>query len=340
MKSEFDRAVMSTSSGKKERGKTLVILDSLNYIKGYRYELYCISKASGERHGVIWIMGSSCDEESSRTFVSPSDELAKERNRERKELYFSQQQHPDQTVRGKIELDGYFEDDETMDALVRRYEPPDEKNRWENPLYKVDVTSVLPWGKDGTFKMHLGSDMIPKLENNESDKNDTLTNRKEAVKLEAISCQLNQSAPLSPGTTPTVQKSSSGFKRNKKSMQQSSAPSSQSFQSDSAASVHNFIGLVSKTASAGESIRNVTSSNTGGDSAECFEKEQIMEDVIDRILDSFLMNVKPLKEGLSTLKQVSVESNVSFLLVDNFYSRSLRLQAVALSYFTVFPVEH
>ena len=61
LKSEFDRAVNERGSG----GSTLVILDSLNYIKGFRYELHCISKAAGERHGVVWVMGSGSD--SSRT---------------------------------------------------------------------------------------------------------------------------------------------------------------------------------------------------------------------------------------------------------------------------------
>ena len=33
--------------------KTLVILDSLNYIKGFRYELYCSCRAEGTQHCVV-----------------------------------------------------------------------------------------------------------------------------------------------------------------------------------------------------------------------------------------------------------------------------------------------
>ena len=43
LKSEFDKYVVGDRT-------TLVILDSLNYIKGFRYELHCISKAVGEKH--------------------------------------------------------------------------------------------------------------------------------------------------------------------------------------------------------------------------------------------------------------------------------------------------
>lgn len=33
--------------------KTLVILDSLNYIKGFRYELYCSARSEGTQHCVV-----------------------------------------------------------------------------------------------------------------------------------------------------------------------------------------------------------------------------------------------------------------------------------------------
>lgn len=42
---------------------TYVIVDSLNYIKGYRYELYCMSRTARTPHCVVWI---ACSEQSSR----------------------------------------------------------------------------------------------------------------------------------------------------------------------------------------------------------------------------------------------------------------------------------
>ncbi len=37
--------------------KTLVIVDSLNYIKGFRYQLYCITKSIGTTHCVLYCPG-------------------------------------------------------------------------------------------------------------------------------------------------------------------------------------------------------------------------------------------------------------------------------------------
>jgi protein KTI12 len=102
LKSAFDRTV-----GKSQQNKrTLVILDSLNYIKGFRYELHCISKASGERHGVLWVLNRM-------NFVE-------EWNRQRSE---QEAYHPD-----------------LLKELIQRYEPPDKRKRWDKPLYTIDLT--------------------------------------------------------------------------------------------------------------------------------------------------------------------------------------------------------
>lgn len=37
-----------------------VILDSLNYIKGFRYELYCQARTNRSTHCVVWV---ACDQE-------------------------------------------------------------------------------------------------------------------------------------------------------------------------------------------------------------------------------------------------------------------------------------
>lgn len=39
-------------------GTATVIVDSLNYIKGFRYELYCIARAAATTHCVVWVDGS------------------------------------------------------------------------------------------------------------------------------------------------------------------------------------------------------------------------------------------------------------------------------------------
>ncbi|XP_046859441.1 protein KTI12 homolog isoform X2 [Xenia sp. Carnegie-2017] len=86
----------------------VVILDSLNYIKGYRYELYCSAKAHKTPHCVV--------------YCESSKEKCVEWNKQRENKY----------------------EDKLMDELMMRFEPPDSKNRWDSPLFTVQVKDVLP----------------------------------------------------------------------------------------------------------------------------------------------------------------------------------------------------
>lgn len=88
----------------------IVIVDSLNYIKGFRYELYCISKHVKSTHCIL-----QC---------SASVEEIKEWNKTRP-------------------LDEQYRED-LLDELVMRFEAPDSKNRWDSPLFVVMPTDPLP----------------------------------------------------------------------------------------------------------------------------------------------------------------------------------------------------
>jgi len=315
LKAEFDRAVTSSSSsGSGSNGtsvnSTLVILDSLNYIKGYRYELYCISKAAGEQHGVIWIMGSQSDNECVQLGVSStSDTLAKKWNSHRKEVQLKKESGEDHATQilegmsGDIELDGYYKDETMMDELVLRFEPPDEKNRWENPLYKVDVSSVLPWGKDGTLTHAVEDQDKTKVGKQENSNDDVIANQMK---------DLEVNDTTEPPTPPAAvkKKSASGFKRRtRKSAQQKLCTT------EIAAPVAP-TNIPSSMAS-----RNLKS-DTGADNTDAIDQttKQKMEDVIDNILNSFLTNTARLQEGLSTISQVSADSN-ALNLIDNITQR-------------------
>ncbi|KAL7637376.1 UNVERIFIED_CONTAM: hypothetical protein RMT77_012104 [Armadillidium vulgare] len=87
----------------------LIILDGLNYIKGFRYELYCVSKHHKTPHCIV-----QC--------VTPI-ELARKWNESRSDKYSQ----------------------ETFDALVMRYEPPDSRNRWDFPMFGVLPDEPLPF---------------------------------------------------------------------------------------------------------------------------------------------------------------------------------------------------
>lgn len=96
LRSEVDRSLSKDS---------IVIVDSLNSIKGYRYELWCLARAAGIRYCVVHC---DADEQACRTW-----------NVERRE-------------RGEPSYD-----DNIFEDLVRRFERPDSKNRWDSSLFEL-----------------------------------------------------------------------------------------------------------------------------------------------------------------------------------------------------------
>jgi tRNA uridine 5-carbamoylmethylation protein Kti12 len=117
LKAAFDRVVGDSSLTPTQRKRRLIIFDSLNYIKGYRYELYCISKAAGEVHGVLWVLN--------------KPQLVREWNSKKN----SQQHQNHSCFKGSYSL-------EVLEELIQRYEPPDERNRWDQPLFTIDMAVV------------------------------------------------------------------------------------------------------------------------------------------------------------------------------------------------------
>ncbi|ONK56660.1 uncharacterized protein A4U43_C10F11330 [Asparagus officinalis] len=96
LRSEVDRSISKDN---------IIIVDSLNNIKGYRYELWCLARAAGIRYCVVF-----CDTE---------ENSCREWNNRR-------QQEGESSYDYKI-----FED------LVRRFERPDKRNRWDSPLFEL-----------------------------------------------------------------------------------------------------------------------------------------------------------------------------------------------------------
>ncbi|XP_020531799.1 protein KTI12 homolog isoform X2 [Amborella trichopoda] len=96
LRSEVDRSLTKDS---------IVIVDSLNNIKGYRYELWCLARAAGVRYCVLY-----CDTEGS---------FCIKWNKERRDT-------------GEATYD-----DKIMDDLLRRFEKPDRRNRWDSPLFEL-----------------------------------------------------------------------------------------------------------------------------------------------------------------------------------------------------------
>ncbi|GAB5029416.1 protein kti12 homolog [Nannochloropsis oceanica] len=81
--------------------ETVVVLDSMNYIKGFRYQLYCMARAETTQHCVVWI--------------EASDKAVAQAWNEGRE-------------------DGY--PPELFNDLCCRFEAPNESNRWDRPLIR------------------------------------------------------------------------------------------------------------------------------------------------------------------------------------------------------------
>lgn len=83
----------------------VVVFDSLNNIKGYRYELWCITRSAGTRYCMVHV-------------DTPAD-TCRQWNAAR---------------------DGDSYSEEIFEDLAGRFERPDARNRWDAPLFTVSPT--------------------------------------------------------------------------------------------------------------------------------------------------------------------------------------------------------
>lgn len=221
--SQAEKATRSALKGEMHRQlapRTLVILDSMNYIKGYRYELHCLSKAAGERHGVIWILNSVVRE-------------------------WNLQHYPEKL----------------LDELIQRYEPPDARNRWDQPLYRVDLTP------SGTYSTNQAAQ-------------DAL--QQSVYNMHSLSDAITDSAAAEP-TKPKAKSATSSFRKR---------PSSRTRNNDSSEQ------------------KSESKLPERPETREPTKDTRPLEERIDDILDSFLLDVQPLKRGTSTQQHISGDANV------------------------------
>lgn len=120
--------------------RDIVILDGLNYIKGWRYQLFCESKAVRTPSCVLQI---GCSREKAR-------EVNEERLRRRQERQDAgadavNENGNDKEEKPSEEEDGPYEP-ENWENLVFRYEEPNPMTRWDSPLF----TLIWEDGEDQT----------------------------------------------------------------------------------------------------------------------------------------------------------------------------------------------
>eukprot|EP00884_Botryococcus_braunii_P019766 jgi/Botrbrau1/6473/Bobra.0034s0047.1 len=97
------RATLKATVERSLNKRTVVIMDALNNIKGYRYELWCIARAAGVRYCMV-----ECD--------TPIEQCRQwNESRDTSECY----------------------ERSIFDELAARFEAPDSRNRWDAPLFRI-----------------------------------------------------------------------------------------------------------------------------------------------------------------------------------------------------------
>ncbi|BEJ02508.1 hypothetical protein CcaverHIS631_0703030 [Cutaneotrichosporon cavernicola] len=102
------RAALFTAGTRSLRPDTITILDSANYIKGFRYQLYCAAREAGVRVATIRV-------------AAPPGKCAEWHETRPEEERYAQA---------------------TFDNLIQRYEEPNSMVRWDSPLF------TIPWDED------------------------------------------------------------------------------------------------------------------------------------------------------------------------------------------------
>ena len=104
------RSALKAAAERLLTNTNVVILDSLNYIKGFRYELFCVAKYARSTHCVLYCCSSQQD-----VFAFNDKKNVEER---------------------------YSAD--VLKALVERFEPPNSMSRWDSPLFTMQPMDILP----------------------------------------------------------------------------------------------------------------------------------------------------------------------------------------------------
>ncbi|KAL3944309.1 MAG: hypothetical protein SGBAC_001602 [Bacillariaceae sp.] len=285
MKSSFDRAVgiTKTQSKKSSKGtsKTLIILDSLNYIKGFRYELHCISKAAGEKHGILWVLNSI--------------ESVEQWNQSRSE---------DMAYQPSL-----------LKELVQRYEPPDERNRWDKPLYTVDVTPSST-GTNATNKTEseTASDERKATHTTAANsKSDAVQNS--VYDMHALGENLGD-ATIESVTTSTITSSQSVAQGKKPKKSAFSRARKTAPKAAKQPKPNNLYSPPTASAATGTSPTPESTSITQSQQPLHQQEEtqqqppKPLEQQLDDILEDFLLKVQSLKEGNSTRQHIAGDANI------------------------------
>ena len=187
--------------------------------------------------------------------------------------------------------------------LVMRYEPPDQRNRWDKPLWRIDVASTLD---PAIWKSSMGN----KTNSNEGEKSSAEHILEQSVyNMHSLRDAITDESQSTAATSKTKKKSS--FKR-------AGGGASARFrrpqqcQSDQGGSTTEKEEQEELKPPAQDQQTTTSSTSTHATTTKTPQspKPQSMNELIDSLLDAFLLDVQPLQEGYSTKLQSSAPPNV------------------------------
>ncbi|KAJ5884780.1 RNA polymerase II Elongator complex associated protein Kti12 [Penicillium taxi] len=136
---------------------SIVILDGMNYIKGWRYQLWCEAKAAGTTCCVVHV-GTPVDQCVANNDARLKRQAALQGTSESPETQdISADKTPDSTISTDTE-EPYPSD--LLNNLIFRYEEPSTHSRWDKPLFTVPWSDTEPPVAD-IFHALTGVDLRP-----------------------------------------------------------------------------------------------------------------------------------------------------------------------------------
>jgi protein KTI12 len=316
LKSAFDRAVTNTTSN------TLVILDSLNYIKGFRYELHCVSKAASERHGILWVLNR---QDAIEEWNKKKNKTSSSSPAPRQESQLQQQEHQQQSINTTADSvadhETYSYEPKLLQELVQRYEPPDARNRWDKPLYTIDVS---PQEEQNTRSRS----------NISSSNSTTITAQSDVLQRSVYNMHAlgeTMMAPAGPsavavaagqGVAPLKRPTKSAFQRVQKPppsavpSETTSMPMTTPVNTTTEADVYTAQDRAVATTAPAEPLpalpqeeESSLSPPPSSETTKTTNTKLTLAQQIDVILERFLVTVAPLKEGVSTQRHIAGNAN-------------------------------
>jgi hypothetical protein len=191
--------------------------------------------------------------------------------------------------------DGFYTN-EQMDELILRYEPPDARNRWDKPLYRVDMRplSCQPQTTSGTTPGDGRSNNNQQQQHHQGLAKETLERSVYNMHDLSEAIHLQQETAIHTVAPPSKKATSmGGFKRAASTKVKSSQTNNN----------NNSNALATPAQGASESMANEALEDIAQTSSP--SRLLSLEERVDAILDSFLNHVQPLQQSFSTQEQLA-----------------------------------